>query len=117
MRLLADENIPLHSVRALRDAGHDVYSATEDQPGQTDRALLERAVTERRLIITFDTDFGELVVRGPRLPQGGVLLLRSTPQSAAAVTELLVTLLARTDIAWEEHLSVVDDLHIRQRPF
>jgi hypothetical protein len=30
MRLLADENIPLTTVRALRSAGHDVYSATEE---------------------------------------------------------------------------------------
>ena len=27
MRLLADENVPLETVRALRAAGHDVFSA------------------------------------------------------------------------------------------
>jgi hypothetical protein len=26
MRLLADENIPLETVRALRNAGHDVFA-------------------------------------------------------------------------------------------
>ena len=69
MRLLADENIPLETVRALRDAEHDVYSATESEPGNPDIALIERAVREDRLILTFDRDFGELAVRGPTKPK------------------------------------------------
>ena len=42
MRLLADENLPLESVRALRDAGHDVFSAAERAPGVPDAMLLGR---------------------------------------------------------------------------
>lgn len=34
MRLLAYENLPLESVRALRDAGHDVFSAAEALLGE-----------------------------------------------------------------------------------
>lgn len=33
MRVLADENIPLETVRALRNAGHDVFAASEAAPG------------------------------------------------------------------------------------
>ncbi|WP_369406476.1 DUF5615 family PIN-like protein [Candidatus Thiosymbion oneisti] len=33
MRLLANENIPLASVSALREAGHDVGSVSERSPG------------------------------------------------------------------------------------
>ncbi|HEV8358647.1 MAG TPA: DUF5615 family PIN-like protein [Gemmatimonadales bacterium] len=43
MRLLADENIPLETVRALRLAGHDVFAVTESSPGAADEALLELA--------------------------------------------------------------------------
>jgi predicted nuclease of predicted toxin-antitoxin system len=43
VRILADENIPLESVRALRTAGHDVFAATESAAGATDDLLLERA--------------------------------------------------------------------------
>lgn len=116
MRLLADENIPLHTVRALRNAGYDVYSAAETSPGGSDLEHVQHAITEDRLILTFDTDFGELAVRGPHRPTAGVLLLRFVPRSAAHVTELLLELLARSDITWRDHLSVVDDKHIRQRP-
>ena len=43
MRLLADENIPIASVMALRIAGHDVYSASESEAGAFDEVLLARA--------------------------------------------------------------------------
>jgi hypothetical protein len=43
MRLLADENIPLETVRALRNAGHDVFAASEAAPGLADEAHLDRA--------------------------------------------------------------------------
>jgi predicted nuclease of predicted toxin-antitoxin system len=87
MRLLADENIPLESVRALRDAGHDVYAASEGVRGEPDERHLARAIAEDRLIVTFDRDFGELVTRGT----------------------------ARPEIDWRNHLSVVDRAHVRQR--
>lgn len=93
MRLLADENVPLESVRALRSAGHDGYSASEGVRGEPD---------ERHL-------------RGPTRPAAGVLLLRIVPKSALEVTALLVDLLARLGIEWGNHLSVVDRSHIRQR--
>lgn len=115
MRLLADENIPLETVRALRSAGHDVYSATESSPGAPDVSHIERAIKEDRLILTFDRDFGELAVRKSPRPRAGVLLLRLTPQNPEEVTRLLVGLLARPDLTWRDHLSVVDGLHIRQR--
>ena len=116
MRLLVDENIPLDTVRALRAAGHDVYSATEAAPGAPDLEHLKVAIAEDRLILTFDTDFGELVVRSAHRPQAGVMLLRLVPSGAAEVTELLVDLLARPEVTWHGHLSVVDREHIRQRP-
>ncbi len=116
MRLLADENIPLDTVRALRSAGHDVYSATEGGPGAPDLSHVERALREDRLIVTFDRDFGELAVRGPMKPAAGVLLLRVTPRSAEEVTQVLTDLLARTDVVWRGNLSVLDEMHLRQRP-
>lgn len=115
MRLLADENIPLDTVRALRSAGHDVYSATEAEPGGADLRHLERAIREDRLIVTFDRDFGELAVRGTNRPAAGVLLLRITPKSADEITRLLLDLLTRSDVTWRDHISIVDGTHVRQR--
>ncbi|MEP6620799.1 MAG: DUF5615 family PIN-like protein [bacterium] len=116
MLLLLDENVPVATVRALRAAGHDVYSATESSAGAADDVLLARADVEHRLLITFDRDFGELAVRLRRGAAGGVILLRFVPNRPDEVAELLIGLRARTDLVWSERFSVIDRRHIRQRP-
>ena len=45
----------------LADLGHDTLSAVEKTPGVSDEALLTLAMRERRVLITLDKDFGELV--------------------------------------------------------
>lgn len=61
MRFLADEHFPLASVVALRNAGHDVAFILEDSPGLDDERILERAADERRVVLTFDRDDGDLI--------------------------------------------------------
>lgn len=116
MRLLADENIPLETVRALRAAGHDVFSAAESAQGAADNELLRRANADGRLLVTFDRDFGDLAVRAGQLAPAGIALLRIVPQSAKEVTTLLAGLLARTDIEWSGRITVIERAQIRQRP-
>lgn len=48
-------------VLALREAGHEVVFIAEVAPGATDEQVLERALNERRVLITEDRHFGELV--------------------------------------------------------
>jgi len=61
MRLLANENIPGDAVTALRAAGHDVAWVRSDAPGSSDRDVLAPAMSENRILLTFDKGFGELV--------------------------------------------------------
>jgi len=42
MLWLANENMPLASIRRLRDAGHDVAAVIEDAPGSDDATVLAR---------------------------------------------------------------------------
>ena len=70
MRLLINENIPLASVIALREAGHDVLSISEHSPGIPDELVMAIAHNEQRIVVTFDRDYGELVFRR-RLPLPG----------------------------------------------
>lgn len=67
MRLLADENFPLPAVSALREAGFDVGWIAETNPGALDDEVLAECISERRTLLTFDKDFGELAYRR-RLP-------------------------------------------------
>ena len=85
MRILADENVPGRVVRELRELGHDVRWVREDSPGLGDRAVLELACSEARLLLTFDKDFGELVFRLGRDASRGVILCRLPPGPPEAV--------------------------------
>jgi predicted nuclease of predicted toxin-antitoxin system len=75
MRFLADECCDAALVDALRGDGHDVLYAIESLRGATDDDLLTRAVSEHRILLTEDKDFGELVYR-LRRPAHGIVLLR-----------------------------------------
>ncbi len=52
MKLLANENLPLDMIEALRGAGHEVAWIRTDSPGADDVAVLARAVAENRVLIT-----------------------------------------------------------------
>ena len=62
MRFLLDACISSRRMRAvLANLGHDVTSALDMAPGTLDEEILAIAVEERRILVTEDKDFGELV--------------------------------------------------------
>ncbi len=115
MRILADENFPGTAVNALRKRGHNVVWVRTAKPGIEDRAILEWAQTENRLLLTLDKDFGELAF-GRDLPSRcGVVLFRMNFSDAGTASMRIVEILeSRSD--WPAHFSVVEDDRIRMRP-
>lgn len=75
MTFLADESCAGPVIRALREAGHDVVAIVEVAKGATDEQVLERALSEKRVLITEDRDFGQLVYARGR-SSAGVILVR-----------------------------------------
>ena len=63
----------------LRSIGNDVLFAAEIAPGTADIRWMEFAEQERRVILTSDKDFGELVFRGGITSHGVVLLRLDDP--------------------------------------
>jgi predicted nuclease of predicted toxin-antitoxin system len=62
----------------LRLQGHDVVESRERGPDPGDRILLEWAAGEERVLVTIDTDFGELLfVEGT--PHHGLVRLPDVP--------------------------------------
>jgi len=58
MKIFVDENIPLMTVRVLREMGHDVRDIRGTaEMGMSDDALWEIAQQEGRLLITTDKGF------------------------------------------------------------
>jgi len=75
MRFLADENCDFSIVRALRAGGHDVLAVSEFQQRSVDRELMQMALSEGRILLTEDKDFGWLAfVASVKNP--GVILVR-----------------------------------------
>ena len=63
MKLLANENFPLDSIRLLFQQGFDIKSIGIDYSGITDREVMQIAIKEQRTILTFDRDYGELIFK------------------------------------------------------
>ena len=70
MRFLLDECVSTRLARLLTDAGHDaVHVSDRDLAGRVDDEVLAAALAEARVLVSADTDFGELLVRqGLALP-------------------------------------------------
>jgi predicted nuclease of predicted toxin-antitoxin system len=107
MKLLADENFPRPTVEVLRRQGHDILWARTDCPGLGDRALLERAEADGRLVITLDKDFWQLALQRPvPLKRGGVILFRVFPAIPKNL-QPLVDLALHAEHSWTGHLGIV----------
>jgi predicted nuclease of predicted toxin-antitoxin system len=65
----------------LRDQGHDCAESRTLGRDPGDQALLDLAVAEGRILVTIDTDFGELVFRHGA-SHTGVVRLPDVPASA-----------------------------------
>ena len=61
MRFLIDSCAGNSLAAWLRSQGHDVLNADEMRPDPGDRALLQLAHAEDRILVTIDTDFGRLI--------------------------------------------------------
>jgi predicted nuclease of predicted toxin-antitoxin system len=93
VKFLADECLGLPTIALLLDAGFSVLKAKEaGLGGKPDFEILRWAIKSRRILITEDTDFGNIVLYPPRLHHG-IILLRFRHSLEAAVHNTLLSLL------------------------
>ena len=76
MKLLANENFPKASVLLLWNLGYNITSIGEDNPSISDQSVMEIAINEERIILTFDRDYGELIYKHNYKPPQEVFYLR-----------------------------------------
>ena len=117
VKLLANENIPLPAVGALRAAGHDVLAIAVTTPGLPDEAVLALARREARTLLTLDRDYGTLIYRH-RLPGPPALIyLRFRPRSPVEPAEVLQPLLSLGESQLRGYFHVLDREACRRRPW
>ena len=114
MTLLANENFPLFSIRLLRNAGYDILSILEKNPGASDLEILKQAQEENRIIMTFDRDYGELIYRY-KLSVPGVLYFRFDPSTPKEPADVLLKILKENRVVIRGKFTVVKRDGIRQR--
>jgi predicted nuclease of predicted toxin-antitoxin system len=94
LRFLVDVNVGLAVANDLRDTGHDVVFAGDFDWCMPDAKMLSLAFREQRIIITLDTDFGELVYHSHQ-PHAGVLLLRMPGANREERVEMVREIVSR----------------------
>ena len=114
MKFLADENIGLEIVSFLRKNGHDVCSITELLRGASDASILLTAQEEHRILVTSDTDFGELVYRVGQ-HHAGIILLRLDDERNANKIRVLRKLLKQHAEDLSDTFVVVTEKTVRIR--
>lgn len=117
MRLLLDQNLSPLLAEELVARGHDaVHVRSLGMSAASDVAIMEAASIDGRIMVSADTDFGELLARTNAGSPSLVLLRRQDHRRAVQVAELLVLNLATVAADLEAGAIVVlDDDRIRVR--
>ena len=93
MNLLADENQHPAVVARLRAAGHVVEFIRESSPGARDEDILARQDIGSWVLVTYDSDFGNLIFNRGLPSPGAVLYLRLNRVSPSDIAARLLDLL------------------------
>ncbi|WP_150463278.1 DUF5615 family PIN-like protein [Nesterenkonia ebinurensis] len=90
MKYLLDECLSVRVRKILRAAGHDVVHAADlELLGEVDDHVMLAAKRDGRVLISADTDFGELLAKsGDTLPS--VVLLRRAGKTPEEQSEVLI---------------------------
>ena len=107
MKVLVDENIPLTSVRRLRQMGHDVLDIRgTTNEGISDEVLFKKACDEKRLLITTDRDFASF--RDGK--HYGILIIALRKPNRQKINKRVVEALEQfSDDQWSDLLVVMRD--------
>lgn len=113
--LLADEHIPNLSVQLLRDAGHDLVSVGIDFQSIEDTDIIALANKERRIIVTCDSDFGELIFKRGVRCKTGVIFFRIRRFEPDEPANIILYRLNEMKTVFEGTFTVLTRKTIRQR--
>lgn len=115
MRLLANENIPISSIAYLKKEGYDIIGIGTDHSGITDLEVIQLAINQKRTIVTFDRDYGELIFKHGLKPPEGIIFIRIAEYEPEFPGKLIHKLISKKRFDFSNRLSVIDKDSVRQR--
>lgn len=91
MKFLIDNALSPRIADALRQAGHDAVHVRDlGLQAADDSAILERAASEDRVVVSADTDFGTLLSLGSGRKPSVILFRGNSPHSPQSQSALLL---------------------------
>jgi uncharacterized protein (DUF433 family)/predicted nuclease of predicted toxin-antitoxin system len=115
VRWLADECVAAPLVALLRVGGHDVLYVAESAAGFSEADVIALALHEKRLLLTEDKDFGDLVFRREHAVPG-VVLMRIGPENVVLRTVRLTAAIERYGEELFGRYVVIEEGRFRSRP-
>ncbi len=112
MRFLADESCDFAIVKALRKAGHDVKAISEMSPGISDEEVAMQSISEMRILVTEDKDFGQMVYAKSQA-SAGVIFIRFPANIRLSVCDMIVRLVEEQEEKLHRRFVVVSPARIR----
>jgi len=111
----ADEDFPMPSVQQLRKQGLNVRSILEEYPGSKDSTVLQRTVEDKAILLTCDSDYGELVFHQRHPAPQGIVYFRVQIHSPTELAEIFLLVLNDSRIDLSRMLTVIEREKIRQK--
>ncbi len=89
LRLFCDQNILVDTVIFLRKSGYDVLSTRDlGMERAQDSEVLQAAIEEERILLTYNSDFGDLRAFPPET-HAGIIRLKIHPQVCEVLHPIL----------------------------
>ena len=112
---LANENFPRPSTIILREYGFSIKSIQEDYHGISDEEVIQMALDLNLIILTFDSDYGELIFKHSKDNPPSVVYFREKGQTPQFAATSLIALLSNKNIVLQGAFTVVETNNVRQR--
>jgi predicted nuclease of predicted toxin-antitoxin system len=114
--VLADQCVGIPIIQALREAGVDILRSSDLPPANApDSDILAAAVRQGRILLTEDSDFGEMVVR-MAFPALGIIRLDLEGMARSERVQRAVTAIQQIGDQARGALVTVGPKRIRIRP-
>jgi len=116
VKFLVDECLPQRVADLLNTAGHDAINVVEcGMRGAPDEEVLRKAVEDGRILISADTDFGEILARSQDRTPSVILFRRHDRLPTSHVAILLANLDTVADELVKGAFVVITDDRLRIR--
>jgi predicted nuclease of predicted toxin-antitoxin system len=115
MHFLVDENVSRRIAERLQHDGHTIVLGQQIAQGKPDQKVLALAQGLNAIILTEDSDFGDLIMR-QHLPSAGVILLRLSGMERLAQPDYVAQTIDAHSNTIPAHFTVITPSGVRMRP-